>query len=293
MALAHVRRGSGPPLVLIHGIGSQWQMWQPVLDRVSREREVVALDLPGFGDSEEHRRGHGRGAGRRRGRSSSTASGWRGRTWPATRSAAASRSSWRAWAPCARPARSPPPASSTTARAATRAAVLIGSRRVAKLDRAARRACCGGPVRRDAHLLPPRREALEDPGRPGGGRAAQPRQLARLRDHVRGDRGLPLDRARAELPGDGRVGRQGPDPHLLAPGAPRAAAAPDARHVTLTGCGHVPTWDDPEQVARVLLESSSAVDPKSVQRSAKRRWRWSRAMPSAPSSPTPTRSPGA
>ena len=29
---------------------------------------------------------------------------------------------------------------------------------------------------------------------------------------------------------------------------------PDARHVTLHGCGHVPTWDDPEQVARVLLE---------------------------------------
>ena len=51
MSLAHVRRGSGPPLVLIHGIGSQWQMWQPVLDRLSREREVVAVDLPGFGDS--------------------------------------------------------------------------------------------------------------------------------------------------------------------------------------------------------------------------------------------------
>ena len=32
---------------------------------------------------------------------------------------------------------------------------------------------------------------------------------------------------------------------------------PDARHVTLHGCGHVPTWDDPEQVARVLLEGSS------------------------------------
>jgi pimeloyl-ACP methyl ester carboxylesterase len=33
---------------------------------------------------------------------------------------------------------------------------------------------------------------------------------------------------------------------------------PDARHVTLAGCGHVPTWDDPEQVARVLLEASAA-----------------------------------
>jgi pimeloyl-ACP methyl ester carboxylesterase len=34
-------------------------------------------------------------------------------------------------------------------------------------------------------------------------------------------------------------------------------AVPGARHVTLRGCGHVPTWDDPEQVARVLLEGSS------------------------------------
>src|SRR5215213_2318896 len=51
MSLAHVRRGSGPPLVLIHGIGSQWQMWQPVLDRLARERDVIAVDLPGFGDS--------------------------------------------------------------------------------------------------------------------------------------------------------------------------------------------------------------------------------------------------
>ena len=39
--------------------------------------------------------------------------------------------------------------------------------------------------------------------------------------------------------------------------APRARRMlPDARHVVLHGCGHVPTWDDPEQVARVLLEAS-------------------------------------
>ena len=46
---------------------------------------------------------------------------------------------------------------------------------------------------------------------------------------------------------------------LLPRQAPRAArAVPGARLVTLTGCGHVPTYDDPEQVARVLLEGSSA-----------------------------------
>jgi pimeloyl-ACP methyl ester carboxylesterase len=49
--LAHDRRGSGPALVLIHGIGSRWQVWQPLLDELARHREVIALDLPGFGAS--------------------------------------------------------------------------------------------------------------------------------------------------------------------------------------------------------------------------------------------------
>lgn len=49
--LSHQRRGSGPPLVLIHGLGSQWQVWQPVLDEVARHRDVIAVDLPGFGAS--------------------------------------------------------------------------------------------------------------------------------------------------------------------------------------------------------------------------------------------------
>ena len=31
------------------------------------------------------------------------------------------------------------------------------------------------------------------------------------------------------------------------------ARLPQARGVTLAGCGHVPTWDDPERVARLLL----------------------------------------
>ena len=51
MRLNHHRAGSGEPLVLIHGIGSRWQMWEPVLDRLTPDREVIALDLPGFGAS--------------------------------------------------------------------------------------------------------------------------------------------------------------------------------------------------------------------------------------------------
>jgi pimeloyl-ACP methyl ester carboxylesterase len=49
--LNHVRRGSGEPLVLVHGIGSQWRIWEPVLDALAADFDVIALDLPGFGHS--------------------------------------------------------------------------------------------------------------------------------------------------------------------------------------------------------------------------------------------------
>jgi len=45
------RRGSGPPLVLLHGIGHHWQAWVPVLDRLAERHTVYAVDLPGFGSS--------------------------------------------------------------------------------------------------------------------------------------------------------------------------------------------------------------------------------------------------
>jgi pimeloyl-ACP methyl ester carboxylesterase len=50
-ALHHVRRGSGPPLVLLHGLGMDWRGWEPVLDRLAATREVIAVDLPGHGAS--------------------------------------------------------------------------------------------------------------------------------------------------------------------------------------------------------------------------------------------------
>ncbi|MEA2349112.1 MAG: hypothetical protein QOG86_53 [Thermoleophilaceae bacterium] len=51
MSLNHVRRGGGEPLLLIHGIGGEWQAWEPVMDRLAAEREVIAIDAPGFGGS--------------------------------------------------------------------------------------------------------------------------------------------------------------------------------------------------------------------------------------------------
>jgi len=49
--LHHVRDGSGPPLVLLSGIGMDGSAWRPVLGRLAPERDVWAVDLPGFGGS--------------------------------------------------------------------------------------------------------------------------------------------------------------------------------------------------------------------------------------------------
>lgn len=49
--LAYERRGSGEPVVFIHGIGHHWQAWEPVLSVLSASCEVIAIDLPGFGAS--------------------------------------------------------------------------------------------------------------------------------------------------------------------------------------------------------------------------------------------------
>jgi pimeloyl-ACP methyl ester carboxylesterase len=49
--VAYERRGTGSPLVLLHGIGHRWQAWEPVLDLLATRHEVIAIDLPGFGAS--------------------------------------------------------------------------------------------------------------------------------------------------------------------------------------------------------------------------------------------------
>jgi pimeloyl-ACP methyl ester carboxylesterase len=49
--VAYERRGSGEPVVLLHGIGHHWQAWEPVLSILAASHEVIAIDLPGFGAS--------------------------------------------------------------------------------------------------------------------------------------------------------------------------------------------------------------------------------------------------
>src|SRR5204863_292870 len=51
MGLAYERIGSGPPLVLLHGVGHRRQAWGAVLDRLTPHRDVILVDLPGHGES--------------------------------------------------------------------------------------------------------------------------------------------------------------------------------------------------------------------------------------------------
>ncbi|MER8223075.1 alpha/beta fold hydrolase [Streptomyces sp. NPDC094143] len=51
VTLAYTRRGSGEPLLLLHGIGHHRQVWDPVLPALAAERDVIAVDLPGCGES--------------------------------------------------------------------------------------------------------------------------------------------------------------------------------------------------------------------------------------------------
>jgi len=46
-----IDRGTGRPLVLLHGGGSSSESWRPVLDILAEHRRVIAFDLPGFGRS--------------------------------------------------------------------------------------------------------------------------------------------------------------------------------------------------------------------------------------------------
>ncbi len=257
MALAHVRRGSGPPLVLIHGIGSQWQMWQPVLDRVTREREVVALDLPGFGDSEEHRArptvealagvaaefldGLGLAGAHVAGNSLGGGVALQLARMGAVRSACALS-----------------PAGFINDREGIYArAVLMESRRVAKLTEAHADLACGGPLRRTlafSHL------AARPWKIPADQAAGAMRNLANSPGFETTFEAIEDFRWTGPEPGCPVTVAWGDKDRILiySRQAPRARRRlPSARHVTLTGCGHVPTWDDPEQVARVLLESSS------------------------------------
>ena len=245
--LTGTRRGAGPPLVLLHTLGTDHRMWDPVVDRLAAERDVWALDLPGHGgspvidpaapaDLAAAVAAHLAAAGVERPHvAGNSLGGWVALEMALTGHAASATAIAPAglWPEPLVPKRS-------SARAAARALLPVL-----------------GPLLRTGRA---RRIAL-------AANAARP-------ERIPPDAALRLVRAYATAPGFQAVNdamRAGRFTALGEIAVPVTLAWPDhdrlvarprrlppgVRSVDLHGCGHLPTWDDPEQVARVLLQGSN------------------------------------
>lgn len=51
MVMHFERHGSGRPMLLVHGLGSGLRNWDPVVPALAAERDVIIVDLPGFGET--------------------------------------------------------------------------------------------------------------------------------------------------------------------------------------------------------------------------------------------------
>jgi pimeloyl-ACP methyl ester carboxylesterase len=249
--LNHVRRGSGEPLVLIHPLGGELVVWEPVLDLLARERDVIAVDLPGFGGSAPLSNGApptpqllARSVGafmdslgiQRAHLAGNSLGGWvalevakAGRALSVTGLSTAGL--WR------RPLGPRPGADVRRVGRALLPAlpVLVRSVRGRTL---LLRSSVGHPER-----VPPAaasrlvRSYVTSPGFERANAAMRAAVFSGVEQIS-----VPVTVAWAEL--DRLVRR------------PRETA-PGWRTLVLRDCGHIPTWDDPEQVARVLLAASS------------------------------------
>jgi pimeloyl-ACP methyl ester carboxylesterase len=255
MVLSYYRAGSGDPLVLIHGIGSRWQIWAPVLEALASEYDVLALDLPGFGDSPMPPPGTAPGVDSLTTLVSEFLGGV-GFDWPhvagnslgglialelAQRGVARS-------ATALSPAGFASPAETAYARGSLWFGVRAARMAVPHADRLFARPGVRRLALRQFFEHPERLTPAEAAAdlRALAGAAWFDETLAALRAHqFSGGHELQVPVTIA----------WGEHDRLLLPRQARRAAAeiPRARIVTLRGCGHVPMYDDPGQVGRTIL----------------------------------------
>jgi pimeloyl-ACP methyl ester carboxylesterase len=252
MDLSYFRVGAGPPLFLLHGLGMGKVAWRPVVPLLAREREVVALDLPGFADSPQ-----GPHTVEGLARCVAAFAAWLGLERPHVAGnslggtvALAMGAAGSVGSVCALS-----PVGFAADREGTYARGLLAvtrgiSRALAPVTpmiaRSAvlRTALCSHATARPWRIPP---EDIVEWTR-NYARAAAFWELLEA-----------LDGYRAPAPSCPTTIAWGDRDRLLISSrqAPRARRAlSDARHVTLRGCGHVPMWDDPEQVARAMLAAS-------------------------------------
>ena len=51
MPMHCVRMGTGQPLLMLHGVGGSWRSWSTIIDPLRAHRDLVLVDLPGFGET--------------------------------------------------------------------------------------------------------------------------------------------------------------------------------------------------------------------------------------------------
>jgi pimeloyl-ACP methyl ester carboxylesterase len=256
--LSHHRAGSGPPLVLIHGIGSRWQVWEPVLEILGNQREVVALDLPGFGDAPRPPAGTPPGVGSltrlvgefltRLGldRPHLGGNSLGGRIALELAKQGRGRSVT-VLSPAGFHNRIEAVYQQATLWAVVRAARLLAPHADRVMARPRSRALAMGQMTARPQRIPP------------SDAAASLRALANapwFDETLTALHRDPFsDGSQIRVPVTIAWGEH--DRLLLPHQAERARAMiPQARILVLRGCGHVPTYDDPERVAQVLLDGS-------------------------------------
>jgi pimeloyl-ACP methyl ester carboxylesterase len=252
--LAFERTGAGEPLLLLHGTGSSRAAWKPVIPLLASEREVIALDLPGHGDSPRIAGIHPSPIGyaplvaqtlKRLGLGSIDVAGnsmgaWTGLElaklgWAQSVVCLGAAGLWPKHSPLSAQvtlwllhhAPPPPPA-------------LLRSRLGRKV---LLRRIYGQPER-----IPPE-EVLEAAAVIRSTRGFDEHLRATTHSRFTGGRGIdaPLTIAYGERD------------RLVPKRARRGEELPaQARWTTLPRCGHVPTWDDPELIARTILEGTRA-----------------------------------
>jgi pimeloyl-ACP methyl ester carboxylesterase len=252
--IAYDRIGSGPPLLLVHGLGATRAIWRPQIDALAEERDVIAVDMPGFGES--------------------PVLGRPPTAWAMGEAIAAM---------CAEIGVERPHIAGNS---------LGGwvAVEMAKADVAAS-LCLISPAGLWRRPLGPRKvnvRPLARASRPLLGALVRNRRLrdAMLRSTVGRPDNVPLADAQAmigawiDAPGYDaandemrryvcedldRVGvpttiAWGELDRLVGPPRPERRP-PNSRFIKLEDCGHTPNWDEPELIARVLLEASAAPAP--------------------------------
>jgi pimeloyl-ACP methyl ester carboxylesterase len=250
--IEQTRTGEGEPLVLLHGLGATGAIWEPVIGRLAPQREVISIDLPGFGGSDPLPRG----------------------TPASPRNLAAAVAELCAGLGAERPHVAGNSLGAWVGLEMARAGLAAS---VTGLSPAGLWGRPLGPRSFDSHALAVRlRPLVSLILRTRRGRRAMLKTTVAKPEHVPARAGRAMVLSWIDAPGYDAANHEmradvfDPDgfpevpvtlawaehDRLVAPPRPKQFP-PGARYLVLPGVGHTPTWDDPGLIAGVLLEGSA------------------------------------